>query len=401
LEKKGWKIVAEVDVVALLKEGYKWWKKRKGESWKVEVKGEERIIRIKETPETFGKRFIIVEDIATGDHTLMDMKDVKPITKLTKNEAEKMAFKRIDIFKAIRFIKKLTQEDGGVLSHEGSMALPGPSAQSLLALYELSNIYPEKNILPKDELEKRVRWLANIREWRDWEGHPFNCFAASASLWALSVTFGLISKKLKSKVTKTARKLSSRIIDNFNEEEHGWSWTKEVKPTYPFYTFSALKSLKEAKRFLPNGTLEMIATLETEAIKGLRGYLKTNGDYGNTAMALWAIYETQGEKIEDERALAKICNAIEKKKSIALHTRPLEFHIQIMLPEVIIPMVKIAPESIYTVRAVKKFLEWMKETQEEGWQWVHVSKDASWATAKALLAYATVIRTPEVFQKII
>ena len=392
--------MTEIDVVAIIKEGYKWWKKRRGEYWKVKIKEEERIVKIKEVPEVFGKSFILIEDIATGEHIFLDVKDVKPLRQLTKKEAEKLAFKKIDIFKAIDFIKKLTQEDGGVLSHEGSMVLPSPSAQSLLALFELDKIYPEKNILPKEELDKRVKWLSNLEEWRDWEGHTFNCFAASTCLWALSATFNLISEQIKDKVLQKIRELSLKIIDNFDEEEKGWAWIKGVKPTYPFYTFFALKSLKEARKFLFIETLKEIENLEIEAIRRLREYLETNGDYGNTAMALWVIYEIQGERIKDAKILAKIYDGIEKMESVPLHTRPMEFHIHIMVPTVIIPMVKIAPESVYTINAVKKFLAWMRESQVEGWRWTHVSKDSSWATAQVLLAYATIVRTPEVLQEI-
>lgn len=383
------------------RELYELWKKKKGQFYKVKVKGEERIIRVADVPEAFGGRFLLVEDVTTGDHTILDVRDVKPVKKLTKKEAEKMAFKKIDIFKAVNLIKKLTLEDGGVLSHQGSMALPSPSAQSLLALFELDRIYPERNILPRGELEKRVEWLANLKEWKDWEGHPFNCFAASTSLWALAATFNLLSEELKLKVTQTIRELSLKIIDNFDEEERGWSWNKNVKPTYPFYTFFAIKSLKEAKKFLPQEILEKVKKLEAKAAEGSRDYLKTDGDYGNTAMSLWTIYEVSGEKIKNEKLLAKICDGIEKMESIPLHTRPIEFHIQIMVPTVIIPMVEIAPESIYTIKAVKRFLKWMKETQEEGWRWVHASKDSSWATAQVLLAYATIMRTPEVLQEIL
>jgi len=333
--------------------------------------------------------------------TLEPGKWVKVKKWLGKKEAEKMAFKKIDIFKAINLIKKLTLENGGVLSHQGSVALPSPSAQSLLALFELNKIYPERNILTKEELEKRVEWLTNLKEWKDWEGHPFNCFAASTSLWALAVTFDSISEGLKRKVAQTIRELSLKIIDNFDEEERGWSWNKNVKPTFPFYTFFAIKSLKEAKKFLTQEILEKVKKIEVEAVEGSRDYLKTDGDYGNTAMSLWTIYEVLEEKIKNEKLLAKIYDGIEKMETIPLHTRPIEFHIQIMVPTVIIPMVKIAPESIYTIKAVKRFLKWMKETQEEGWRWVHAFKDTSWATAQVLLAYATIIRTPEVLQEIL
>ena len=87
-------------------------------------------------------------------------------------------------------------------------------------------------------------------------------------------------------------------------------------------------------------------------------------------------------------------------ESIPLHTHPKEFHLQIMAPEVLVPIIKVAPKSEYTIRAVKKFLRWAKETQNEGWRWYHVGKDASWATARVLLAYTTIMRTPEVAQEI-
>lgn len=390
-----------VEGIKGIKDLYKWWKRRKGEFWKVRIKEEEKIVRIKEVPEMFGGQYLLIQDIITGDHTLLDIREIKPIKKLTEKEAERIAYKKIDIMKAVNFIKKLTQEDGGVLSHEGSIALPSPSAQSLLALYELNKIYPEKNILPKEELEKRIKWLANLDEWRDWEGHKFNCFAASTTLWALSATFESISEELKPKVLQTIKELSLKIIDNFDKKEKGWSWSIEVKPTYPFFTFFALKSLKEAKKFLPQEIVGRIENLEIEAIEELRKYLKSDGDYGNLAMALWTIYEISGERIKEEEILAKIYEGVEKMKSIPLHTKPTEFHIHIMVPTVIIPMVKIAPESVYTIKAVKKFLSWMRETQEEGWRWVHVSKDSSWVTAQVLLAYTTIVKTAEVLQEII
>lgn len=385
-----------------VKLGYKWWKSKKGEVFEVIVKEQKRLIKVKEVPKAFNSHVILAEDILSGEDIFLMINETTPIKKLTQEEAEKMTLKRINIYRAINLIKDLTEEDGGVLSHQGSGPLPGPSAQCLLALYELDRFFPQENILPKDELEKRVQWLVDINIMKDWEGHQFNCFVVSMALWAITTVYNSISSEiLKKKAILKIGELSLEVINNFDEKEKGWSWTREVRPTYPFYTFFALKALKQAEPFYSPSLLRNIRKISHEVYKGLVDYLKDERDYANTAMALWALQEILNKKIKHQQYLPKIVASIEKMESIPLHTNPIEYHLQIMPSTVFVALATIAPDNNQTAKAAKILLQWMRETQNEGWRWVHVGSDSSWATAWVLLAFLKISQTLPLVQQIL
>lgn len=387
------------------KELYKWWKKKKGRIFRVLINGKEKIVRIKGLSEELGGHFVLVEDLLANESPrILDVKEIKPIEELSEKEVKRF-LKKIDLLKAVNLIKRLTTEKGGVLSHKVSIPLPSPSAQCLMALSELERLFPENNILSKEERMKRVRWLSELQEWRDWEDHELNCFALSSCIWALSTEFYHPSvRKLKRKIKSSIRKASLLLIENFNYKEGGWSWKKDVEPIHPFYTFFAIKALREARKIIFNEIAQKTEEIEPKVREYLYYYLQKNKDTVGLAMSLWGIHEIEGETLPPkvmEETLVNIFVGIEKMEAIPLHTKPIEFHLQFFMPMAVIPMILTAPDSPHTLRSVQRVFKWMKEKQNEGWGWGGIKEDASWATAWVLLIFSTVVKNLKLLQEIL
>lgn len=111
-----------------------WWKRRRVEIYGVIPGEDERIIEVREVPDEFGVPSIATEDILT------DKSNFNSLEKITFREK---ILKKIEIFRRIDRIRELTQIDGGVLSHKGSVVLSSLGTSSLLAPYELDKLYPK------------------------------------------------------------------------------------------------------------------------------------------------------------------------------------------------------------------------------------------------------------------
>lgn len=390
-------------IIKVLEKGipyaYKWWKKHKGKAFQVLINGKERFVRVDPIKETKGY-FLKMVDLETNEKFTCPLFEIRQVKEVAKEDAKKIIGKKIDIHKAISFIKKLTTSEGGVFSHSShSTPLPSPSAQSLLALYRLDELFGD--IISLDELYLRAGWILSLENFSDWEKHNLNCFALSTCVHALGVIHdGILDEEIRNKIRLFVIEGSKKILPEFNEEERGWSWCKEATPTYPFYTFHALQALAKAKEFVEGGFKNEIETKTIESMESFKHYLKTGKDAGQQSMCLWGLYLFANETINDEKYLKNIHKGIERMDAMPMHTQPEEFYIQFFMPKTVIPMNLVAPDSLYTIDATKKVLNWIKANQNEGWPWESIGEDATWATAKVFMVITELAKNPRALQNI-
>lgn len=391
-----------------IKELIKFWKVRRGNVYRVILKGEEKVIQVKEVLTDFPGALVIREVPYGTEDRIIRMNDLaRTITKINKNEIKMLEIKTPDIIKAVSFIKSLTDNKGAVKSEMISPPLAGPSAQCLIALHRVKEQWGS-NILPQDEFNKRVKWIVDLREWRDFHGNRSNCFVVSHCLQAVCEVFDKIKDvDLKKDALHAIEIEAEEILKHQNADEGGWSWSKEAVPPYPYYTFFALKALNDAQKILVhNKSLnKKIAEKKQIGIEYLNNYLNKMQEFLESKyviqqiMAIWGKYEIKGDIIKDERYFENMYQIIDRMESLPMPTKP-DFWINFFTPKAIIPMIKIAPDSTYTFNAIGKVIEWIKQNQNEGWGWYGFEGDTTWATAKVLMILIELVRNVKTFSSV-